>query len=414
MESTTEQPAPGPLAGIKVLELGQLVAGPFAARLLGEFGAEVIKIEPPGSGDPLRSWRKVHEGTSLWWYVQSRNKQSVAVDLRKPAGQAIVRRLAREADILIENFRPGTLERWGLGYEALAAVNPGLIMMRLSGFGQTGPMREMAGFGAVGEAMGGMRYVNGFIDQPPARLNLSIGDSLTALHGVIGALIALHERKASGRGQVIDVALYESVFNMMESLIPEYSFDGTVRQRMGAQLAGIVPSNTYRSRDGVHIVIAANGDSIFKRLMRAMARDDLADDPELAQNAGRVRRQYELDDTIAAWCAGHEAAAVIAMLQAAEVPHGKIFSAADIYDDPQYRAREMILERELPDGRPLAVPGIVPKLSRTPGEVKSLGPALGAHSVDVLRRHGYSVEEIAALLASGVVQGEPPGTEPGP
>ena len=414
MEATTEPPAPGPLAGIKVLELGQLVAGPFAARLLGEFGAEVIKIEPPGSGDPLRSWRKVHEGTSLWWYVQSRNKQSVAVDLRKPAGQAIVRRLARDADILVENFRPGTLERWGLGYETLVASNPGLIMMRLSGFGQTGPMREMAGFGAVGEAMGGMRYVNGFIDQPPARLNLSIGDSLTALHGVIGALIALHERKASGRGQVIDVALYESVFNMMESLIPEYGFDGTVRQRMGAQLAGIVPSNTYQSRDGVHIVIAANGDSIFKRLMRAMARDDLADDPELAQNAGRVRRQQELDDTIAAWCAGHEAAAVIAMLQAAEVPHGKIFSAADIYDDPQYRAREMILERELPDGRPLAVPGIVPKLSRTPGEVKSLGPALGAHSVDVLRRHGYSVEEIAALLASGVVQRETPGTEPGP
>jgi formyl-CoA transferase len=404
----------GPLSGIKVLELGQLVAGPFAARMLGEFGATVIKIEPPGAGDPLRSWRKVHDGTSLWWYVQSRNKQSVAVDLRQPEGQAIVRRLAREADILIENFRPGTMERWDLGYAQLATDNPGLIMVRLSGFGQTGPMSGMAGFGAVGESMGGMRYVNGSASQSPARLNLSIGDSLTALHGVIGALMALHERKTGdGRGQVVDVAIYESVFNMMESLIPEYSFDGTIRERMGAQLAGIVPSNTYQSRDGVHIVIAANGDSIFKRLMQIMERDDLADDPQLARNAGRVERQQELDATISAWCAAHAAQELIALLQQAEVPHGKIFSAADIYADPQYRARDMILERQLPDGRSMAVPGIVPKLSRTPGRVGSLGPELGAHTAAVLQRHGYSSEDIATLLAKGVVQGAGAGPGPG-
>lgn len=394
----------GPLEGIKVLELGQLVAGPFAARMFGEFGADVVKVEPPGAGDPLRSWRKVHEGTSLWWRVQARNKQSVAIDLRVPEGQEIVRQLAHEADILVENFRPGTLEKWGLDYERLSAENPGLIMVRMSGFGQTGPMSGMAGFGAVGESMGGLRFINGYIDRPPARLNLSIGDSLTGLHGVIGALMALHERSRSGKGQVIDVALYESVFNMMESLLPEYSFDGTVRERFGAQLSGIVPSNTYTSEDGVHIVVAGNGDSIYKRLMQGIGRHDLAEDPELANNAGRVKRQVDIDDAIGSWCARNPAATILNVLQQANVPHGKIFNAADIYEDPQYRAREMILERQLADGRTIAVPGIVPKLSRTPGHVGALGPALGAHTDEVLKALGLTDENLKNLAAAGVIQ----------
>jgi formyl-CoA transferase len=397
----------GPLDGIKVLELGQLVAGPFAARLLGEFGAQVIKIEPPRTGDPLRSWRKLHEGPSLWWRVQARNKQSVAVDLRTEEGQAVVRRLAADADILVENFKPGTMERWGLGYDRLAAENPGLIMMRLSGFGQTGPMRDLPGFGAIGESMGGMRYITGFEDRTPARMNLSIGDSLTGMHGVMGALMALHERSKSGLGQVIDIALYESVFNMMESLVPEYGYDGTIRERTGSNLSGIVPSNTYLSRDGVHIVIAANGDSIFVRLMRLIGRDDLADDPSLTRNAGRAPRAAELDQVIGQWCAALDAHDVMAMLRSADVPHGQIYSAKDIYTDPQYRAREMILERELADGQPISVPGIVPKLSRTPGAVTSLGPDLGAHTAEVLTRYGYSINEIKALEERGAIQCAP-------
>ena len=394
----------GPLTGIKVLELGQLVAGPFAARLLGEFGAEVIKIEPPGKGDPLRAWRKLHDGTSLWWRVQARNKLSVAVDLRVPAGQAIVRRIAQTADILIENFKPGTMERWGLDYQRLSTNNPGLIMVRLSGFGQSGPMRDMPGFGAIGESMGGMRYLTGFEDRIPARMNLSIGDSLAGLHGVMGAMMALHERHQSGIGQVVDTALYESVFNMMESLIPEYGYDGTVRQRTGSNLSGIVPSNTYLSRDQVHIIIAANGDSIFVRLMNLIGRPDLASDPALEHNAGRAIRSHELDDVIGRWCASHDAADVVRLLQSADVPTGNIYSAADIFKDAQYRAREMIIEQSLPDGQPISVPGVVPKLSRTPGDVGSPGPELGQHTREVLTRYGFSEAEIDAFDAAGVVQ----------
>src|ERR1700681_4906225 len=336
-----------PVAGLRVLERGQLIAGPFAGKVLGEFGAEVIKIEPPASGkdpggDPLRQWRLLHEGTSLWWYVQARNKKSVTANLRMAEGQEIARRLARDADIVIENFRPGTLEKWGLGYDALSSVNPGLILLRLSGFGQTGPYRDQPGFGAVGESMGGMRHVTGFPERPPVRMNISIGDALASLHGVIGALMALHHRNAhGGKGQVVDVALYEAVFNMMESLIPDYDLFGDIRARIGTGLTNIVPSNTYATKDGQSVVIAGNGDSIYKRLMHAIGRDDLGQDPELAQNVGRVKRTADIDGAIAAWAAARELDAIVTALEAADVPHGKIYTAADIVNDPQYLAREM-------------------------------------------------------------------------
>jgi formyl-CoA transferase len=393
-----------PLEGVRVLELGQLIAGPFAGKFFAEFGAEVIKVEPPEGGDPLRQWRKLHDGTSLWWYVQARNKKSVTANLRLAEGQEIVRRLARETDILIENFRPGTLEKWGLGYDRLAAANPGLVMLRLSGFGQDGPMRDQAGFGSIGESMGGLRYVTGFPGQPPVRPNLSIGDAIASLHGVIGALMALHHRNANGgRGQVVDVALYEAVFNMMESTLPEFDMFGVVRERTGSNLTGIVPSNTYLSRDGQHIVIGANGDSIFKRLMALIGREDLAGDPALADNAGRAARADELDRVIGEWTARHPAGDCIRLLNEAQVPNGKIYSIADIVRDPQYLAREMIRRVTLPDGTPLRVPGVVPKLGDTPGEIEWVGPKLGEHTAEVLGRVGYSAADIEGLRARGVV-----------
>jgi formyl-CoA transferase len=393
-----------PLEGVRVLELGQLIAGPFAGKFFADFGAEVVKIEPPEGGDPLRQWRKLHRGTSLWWYVQARNKKSVTVNLRLAEGQEVVRRLARDTDVLIENFRPGTLEKWGLGYERLAAENPGLVMLRLSGFGQDGPMRDQAGFGSIGESMGGLRYVTGFPDRPPVRPNLSIGDAIASLHGVIGALMALHHRNVNGgKGQVVDVALYEAVFNMMESALPEYDMFGVVRERTGSNLTGIVPSNTYLSRDGQHIVIGANGDSIFKRLMNLIGRGDLAQDPGLADNAGRATRADELDRVIGEWTARHSAEDCVRLLNEAQVPNGKIYSIADIVRDPQYLARAMIREVALPDGARLRIPGVVPKLADTPGEIEWIGPRLGAHTAEVLERVGYSAADLAGLRARGVI-----------
>jgi crotonobetainyl-CoA:carnitine CoA-transferase CaiB-like acyl-CoA transferase len=387
-------PAPGPLAGIRVLELGQLIAGPFAAKTLADFGADVIKIEPP-TGDPLRKWRLLRGGTSVWWEVQSRNKRSVCADLRTQQGQSLVRRLAAEADVLIENFKPGTLEDWGLGWEVLHALNPRLVMLRLSGYGQTGPYAHKPGFGILGEAMGGLRYLTGEPGRAPVRCGVSIGDSIAALHGVIGVLMALYHRDArGGTGQVVDVALYESVFNLMESLLPEYDAFGVVRERAGSALPGIAPSNAYRCRPGpdgqdTYVLIGGNGDGIFRRLMTAIGRDDLAHDPELAHNDGRARRAQELDAAIEAWTRQRGIDEVIAALEAADVPVGKIYNAADIAHDPQYHARGMIVQSTDREGRPLKVPGIVPKLSATPGSLRHPAPRLGEHGEDVRDAAGW-------------------------
>lgn len=393
-----------PLAGLKVIELGTLIAGPFAARILAEFGAEVIKIESPDGGDPLRKWRKLYEGTSLWWYLQSRNKQSVTVNLKHPDGLEVVRRLVAEADIVVENFRPGVLEKLGLGWEALSAINPGLVMLRLSGFGQSGPMAQKPGFGAIGESMGGLRYVTGFPDRPPVKTGISIGDSIAALWGALGALMALrHKEVNGGAGQVVDVALYEAVFAMMESLVPEFDVFGFVRERTGNIMPGITPSNTHTTKDGKHVTIGANGDAIFRRLMLAMDRPDLADDPALADNAGRDARRDELYALIDAWVAAHDEAAVLAALTAAEVPASRIYSVADMFADPQFLAREMLQTVKLPDGRDCRMPGVVPKLSATPGGTEWIGPALGEHTDRVLAALGYDAGRIAALRAAGAI-----------
>lgn len=394
---------PAPLHGLRVIEMGTLIAGPFAARLLAEFGAEVIKIEPPEGGDPLRRWRKLYQGTSLWWFLQARNKKSVTVNLKTEAGQGIVRDLAATADVLIENFRPGTMEKWGLGWERLSEVNPRLVMVRISGFGQTGPYRDQPGFGAIGESMGGLRHLTGYPDRPPVRVGVSIGDSIAALHGVIGALAALRHRDRTGKGQVVDVALYEAVFNLMESLLPEYGMFQMVRERTGSSLPGIVPSNTYLTRDGKYVVIGANADSIFRRMMRAIGRADLADDRELAHNDGRVARTEEIERAIGDWTARCDLDEILRVLGAAEVPSAKIYDIADIVADPHCQARGLIERLRLGDGQELLVPGIVPKLSETPGTTQWLGPELGAHTSEVLSALGYDAEAVAALRSEGVI-----------
>jgi crotonobetainyl-CoA:carnitine CoA-transferase CaiB-like acyl-CoA transferase len=391
-----------PLQGLKVVEMGQLIAGPFASKLLGEFGADVVKIEPPQVGDPLRKWRKLKDGTSLWWHVQSRNKRSVTLDLREAEGQDLARRLIAEADVLIENFRPGTLEGWGMGWEALSALNPRLIMLRISGYGQSGPYRDLPGFGVIGEAMGGLRHLSGHPGQPPVRVGVSIGDSLSSLYGVIGVLLALQERGRSGEGQMIDVALYESVFGMMESLIPEYDAFGYVREPAGSALPGITPSNSYPCQDGSYVLIAGNGDSIFKRLMGLIGRPELAEDPRFAHNDGRSQHAELIDAAIAEWTARRGRDEVIEALKDARVPAGYPYTAADIVADPHYLARRMVEQVQTFAG-PLKVPGVLPKLSRTPGRIGTGGPQLGEHNDDILAGLGLSAEQVAGLRERGII-----------
>jgi formyl-CoA transferase len=395
--------APDALAGLRVVEMGQLIAGPFAAKTLGDFGADVIKIETPGSGDPLRNWRKILNGTSVWWQVQSRNKRSIAIDLRNPEGQDIAKQLIAQADVLVENFRPGTLEGWGMDYDTLSRDNPGLIMLRISGYGQTGPYRDQPGFGVIGEAMGGLRHLTGEPGRVPVRCGVSIGDTLAALHGTIGVLTALYHRKVNGgKGQVIDVALTEAVLNVMESLIPEYSAFGEVREPAGSALPGIAPSNAYKCSDGV-VLIAGNGDSIFKRLMATMGRNDLGLDPELADNAGRVKRVDEIDQAIGQWTRDQTVDAVLEQLSAAKVPAGRVYTARDIVNDPHFRARDMILRQQTRDGHEMDVPGIVPKLMGTPGRVRNSAPGLGDDTDAVLAELGLSSERIRQLRQQMVV-----------
>lgn len=392
------------LSGIRVLELGQLIAGPFAAKTLADFGAEIIKVESPEEGDPLRKWRMLHEGTSVWWQAQSRNKQSICIDLRQPEGQDIVRRLAQEADVLIENFRPGTMEKWGMGWDVLHALNPKLIMLRVSGYGQDGPRRDEPGFAAIAEATAGLRYLTGHPGQVPARAGLSLGDTIAGLHGALGVLLALYERDArGGQGQMIDVALYEAVFNLTESLLPEYHVFGAIRQPAGGALPGIAPSNAYPCIDGQYVLIAANGDSLFKRLMELIGRNDLGNDPDLARNDGRAKRADAIDEAIGQWTRQRTLEEILAALQSIAVPAGRIYNAKDIAEDPHYRARGVIETIVSADGLNVEMPGIIPKLSQNPGQIRHRAPTLGEHTESVLMQHGFTAEQIQTLKDAGVL-----------
>jgi crotonobetainyl-CoA:carnitine CoA-transferase CaiB-like acyl-CoA transferase len=395
----------GPLKGIRVIEIGTLIAAPFAARMMAEFGADVIKIEAPLNGDPIRKWRKLHEGTSLWWYLQSRNKKSLSLNLKSAEGIDIIKRLVADADVLIENLKPGALENLGLGWDVLQAINPKLTLVRISGYGQTGPYKDRPGFGAIGEAMGGIRYTTGEPDGAPARVGISLGDSLASLHAVMGALMSvLRVKTGQGPGQVVDVSLVESVFNLMESLVPEYDLLGHVRERSGGALPGIAPSNTYPTRDGAYVVIAGNSNPIFKRLMQAIGRSDLGEDPSFEHNDGRVRQVALLDAAIAGWTSSQPIATVLATLEQAGIPAGRIYSVADIVADPHYQARDMILSARLPDGVEVKMPGIVPKLSDTPGQINWQGPTLGQHTAEILAGLGFAASDIQQLKDKGVVQ----------
>ncbi len=406
MTSSDNNHPPRPLEGVRILEMGQLLAGPFAAVLLGYFGAEVIKIEPPGVGDPLRKWRKMHNGTALWWYILGRNKKCVTLNLKDPRGQTIIKQLTAKVDVVLENFKPGTLEKWGLGYEDLKAINPKLIMARVSGYGQTGPYSARPGYANVAEGFSGMRYVTGYPDRPPARPNLSLGDSLAGMHAALGILMALYHRdaKGTGQGQMIDVAIYEACFNMMESLIPEYDKLGEIRERAGSKVTGIVPTATYPTKDGKYIIIGGNGDSIYKRLMIAAGRADLSNDPGLATNQGRVVREPEIDAALEAWTLAHDYDVLIAALEQAQVPSGPIYNAADIVNDPHYQARGMFEDADIGNGETVKLPTFVPKLSETPGGTSWVGPALGAHNQEVYGELlGMSASEIELLQNDGVI-----------
>lgn len=394
-----------PLKGLKVLEMGQLLAGPFTSAILAGFGAEVIKIEKTKTGDPLRVWRKLHKGQSLWWLSMGRNKKSVTLDLTQPEGQAIAKQLAAKVDIVLENFKPGTLEKWGMGYEDLKKINPGVIMVRVSGWGQTGPYSSRPGYANVAEAVGGMRYTSGYPDRPPVRTGTSIGDTLAAMHAVIGALMAVYHRDVNkGSGQVVDVAIYESVFNMMESTLAEYDKLGYVRERSGAKLEGIVPTSSYPTQDNKYIIIGGNGDSIYKRLMHTAGRPDLAEDPRLEHNNGRVEHEQLIDEAITAWTLQHDYDFLYDVLVKAQVPCGPVYSIADIVNDPHYQAREIWETVELEPGDTVKIPTLLPKLSETPGRTEWTGPQLGAHNQEVYGGLlGLSAEEIAALAARGII-----------
>ncbi len=394
------------LQGIRVLEIGQLLAGPFAGAFLAGFGAEVIKVEPPNGGDPLRKWRKVYKGTGLWWSVLSRNKKCITLNLRHPQGQELVRKLVKDVDILLENFKPGTMEKWGLGYDELKKVNPRLIMVRVSGWGQTGPYASRPGYASVAEAMSGLRYVTGYPDRAPVRSNLSLGDTIAGMHAALGALMAVYHRDihGNGHGQVVDVAIYEAIFNMMESMLPEYDKLGYIRERQGAKLPGIVPSNTYVCRDGKYIVIGGNGDPIYKRLMKAMRRNDLAEDPRLEHNEGRVEHEELIDSAIEVWTKQHTYQEIFDLLEAAAVPCGPIYSIAEMVRDPHFIARGLFEEMEISQDETLKIPRVLPLLSETPGRTEWLGPPLGAHNEEIFSQQlGLSREELTTLEQQGVI-----------